>query len=206
LRGKRRSVSPRMGAPACRSATLLLRTSAAGVCRAAAETTATTGEGRSGPWRRGRPTVGWVAGPVWRRGQSRRRWRICGSRASCLRAAAPLPAAAAHPRAAQSALHIGRRCPGARTAGPARSSSPVALQALDAALRRRVARLAEVTVDRQPPAEGGIDVGRAPAARVQTALTIPHHQRRQGAQRPQTAAHAPEHVGRFLAEDKRARL
>jgi GMC oxidoreductase len=40
------------------------RSSAARVCRAAAETTATTGEGRSGPWRRARPTVGWVAGPV----------------------------------------------------------------------------------------------------------------------------------------------
>jgi len=64
---------------------------------------------------------------------------------------------------------IGREAPAGLEVG-----FRVALQALDTALGLRIALVAEMPADAQPPAEAGKGIGRAAAAGVQRALAIPH--------------------------------
>src|SRR5207249_4141879 len=74
---------------------------------------------------------------------------------------------------------------------------------LDHALRLRIPGLEETPTDPQLAAEGGKRVGRAAAAGVQRALTVPDERLGQRAELRQATADPAQQVGRLLREHQR---
>jgi hypothetical protein len=79
-----------------------------------------------------------------------------------------------------------------------------ALQALDRALRLRIARLQEVPAERELAQEGGEGLARPACAGVQRSLAVPDERLGQRAELLEAAPDPVQEVGRFLGEDERA--